>query len=296
MRLFSNAGVEVNPTPDSSTPTREQVMHAIGQSFPSQDPVTVLGILDQYGSEWYEREQERVHLALLALSHGDLDELRTLVTYAKRDYRDVLYWTELAKGDTDSYAERFMETLLTPEATPIRLALLKEAVPAAARVAVLWNPGYVSHETQMAELEATALGLAVTLQPITVRRPNELDGAFTAVQSGSAEAVLVLTSTMVQYHWRGLAERARTSQVPAMGELREFPVAGGLMSYGPCEADRHERAVGNIDTLVKRLKQERPDDPAKARPLELIINMKTAKALGLTIPPSLLLRADQVIQ
>jgi ABC transporter substrate binding protein len=288
--------VEVNPTPDSSTPTREQVVHAIIQSFPSQDPVTVLGILDQYGSERYERERERVHLALLALSHGDLDQLRTLVTYAKRDYRDVLYWTELAKGDTDPYAERFMETLLTPEATPIRLAILKEAVPAAVRVAILWNPGYVSHRLQIGELEATAPGLAVTLQPVAVRRPNELDGAFTAMQSGSTDAVLVLTSMMLQYHWQGLAERARTSQIPAMGELREFPVAGGLMSYGPCQADRHERAVGNINTLVKRLTQERPDDPATARPLELVMNLRTAKTLGLTIPPSLLLRADEIIQ
>jgi hypothetical protein len=192
-----------SPTADSPSPTRDHVRTAIAQAFPSEDPAMVLGILDRYGQERHERKPERVHLAILALSRGDLDELRTLVTCAKRDYRDVLYWTELAKGYSDPYADRFLEALLTPEATPTRLALLKEAVPAAARVAVLWNPGYVSHKTQMAELLTAAQALAVILQPIAVRRPNQLDGAFTAIPRGQVEALLILTSTMLQYHWWG---------------------------------------------------------------------------------------------
>ncbi|HXJ78585.1 MAG TPA: ABC transporter substrate binding protein [Candidatus Methylomirabilis sp.] len=272
------------------------MLRAVGESFPSGDPAPVLQILDQYGQERHEGERERVQLAILALSQGDLDELRTLVACAKQDYRDVLYWAEMAKGYRDPFADRFMAALLTPEATPTRLALLKEAVPVAARIAVLWNPADVSHETQMAELEAPARGLTVTLQSIVIRRPNDLDGAFSAMRAGRAEALLILTSVMLQYHWRSVAEAARTSQLPAMAELREFPVAGGLMSYGPSPADRHERAASHIRALVARLKQQRFNDPGKARSAELVINLKAARALGLTVPPSLLRRANQVVE
>jgi len=282
--------------PDRRSSLREQVAHATGQIFPFEDTGKILEILDRYGAEPHERDRERVHLAILALSRGDLEELEKLLTYAKRDYRDVLYWAQLADGYADSYADRMTESLLTPESTPTRLALLKEAVPGASRIAVLWNPGYAFHEPQMTELRATASTLGVALQAIAARRPDDFDEAFSAMRSGGADAVLFLTSTMLQYHWRAMAERARSLEIPSMGELREFPVHGGLMSYGPSQADRQARATGNIDTLIGVLKREPSRDSPSVRRLELVINADTAKALGLTIPPPLLLRANEVMQ
>ncbi len=140
----------MSPSPESPRPTRAHVLQAIAARFPSEAPATVLGILDQYGPDRHHRERERVHLTLLTLCHGNLDELRGLVAAATRDYRDVLYWAELATGSPDPVADRFTDALLTPEAAPARLALLKGAVPGGARIAVLWQPGSDSHQGQMA--------------------------------------------------------------------------------------------------------------------------------------------------
>jgi len=203
----------------------------------------------------------------------------------------------LAEGSHDQFADRFTEALLTPEATPRRLDLLTVTVPAAARIAVLWNPGYRSHDAQLAELRIAARGLGVTLQAVGVMRLADLDGAFASVRTEHADALLILTATLVQYHWRGMAERARTSRIPAMAELREFPAAGGLMSYGPSAAARHEGAVGRLDRLVKTLKRETSSEPSGERPpLELVINLKTATILGVTIPQSVLRKAHELMR
>jgi hypothetical protein len=280
--------------------TRDQILQAIAQHFPSEQSATVLGILAQYGPARHHRERDRVHLAIVQLSRGDLEELRMLVGHAQRDYRDVLYWTELTRGSLDSFAGRFTEALLTPDATPARLALVKESVPRASRIAVLWHVGYRSHDAQLTALAATArdLGVVLVLEGSGVRHPTELGGAFGAMQDGRADAMLVLTSTMLQHHWADIAERARASRLPAMGELREFAAAGGLLSYGPSAATRREQAVAQMGDVVKTLKgqssSERPD--TRSNPMELVVNLKTANVLGLTIPPSLLARADELIR
>ncbi len=288
----------VIPPPDPSTMTRERVLQAVTERFATGQRAAVLDLLDQYGSEPHHRERERVHLAIVELSRGSLDELRRLMDYAKRDYRDVLYWTELARGDQDPLTDRFTEATLTPEATPARLVLLKEAVPAATCVAVLWNPGYRAHDAQLAALEATARDLQVTLLPVGARRPADFDGAVATMRDGQAEAVLVLTSTTFQYHWPGLAERAVAGRLPAVGELREFAEAGGLLSYGPPAAIRRARSVGQMADLVRQLKRESPsEEPVTPRDgMELVVNLRTARVLGLTIPPSVLARADDVMR
>jgi putative ABC transport system substrate-binding protein len=117
------------------------------------------------------------------------------------------------------------------------------------------------------------------------------------MRSGQAEAVLVLASTMFQSHWPDLAERTVTGRLAAMGERRAFAAAGGLLSHGPSAATRRARAVGQMGDLVRRLKREPLSEAAAApaAPMELVVNLKTAHVLGLTIPPAVLARADAVI-
>src|SRR5439155_6674438 len=117
----------------------------IARTFPDLDEATVRAVLDQYGAEAHEREQDRVRLAALSLSGGDLDELSALIQRAKRDYRDVLYWQQLAGGYADPLIDRLDAAVLTPALTPERLALLCEAVPGLARVAASWNPSKRLH-------------------------------------------------------------------------------------------------------------------------------------------------------
>src|SRR4051812_40599457 len=113
---------------------------AIARAFPHEDVATARDILDRYGTAPHEREHERVQLAIVALCHGDLDELAALVERGKRDYRDVLYWQQVAAGQPDPLGDRLAQAGLSPEWTPRRLALLAEAVPGISRAAVLWNP------------------------------------------------------------------------------------------------------------------------------------------------------------
>jgi putative ABC transport system substrate-binding protein len=136
----------------------------------------------------------------------------------------------------------------------------------------------------------------VKLQSVEVRRPIDLAGAVGTMRGARAEAALVLTSTMLPYHWPDLARQLLSDRLPAVREAREFAESGGLLSYGLSAADQRARAVGVVDDLVRRLRRERPAAPAvPAVSTELVVNLTTARVLGLTIPPSLLARAATVI-
>lgn len=278
------------------SPTRDDVIEAVARTFPHNDPATILTLLDLYGTERHEGGREQIQLAILKLSDGDIEKLPDLVRAAKHDWRDILYWLELAKGYRDPFAERLFANLATPEATPTRLTLLKEAVPAISHVAVLGQAEYPTHAEQLRALELTAPGLAVELRAIRVRRASELDAAFLTLAKTDTHALLVLTSTMLQFNVREIAQRALTSRLPAMGEPSEFTAAGGLLSYGLSASERRKRASGFVGKLVQTLKGESPvTGPADPPKLYLTINLKSAKALGLTIPAAFLLRADEVI-
>ncbi len=175
------------------------------------------------------------------------------------------------------------------------LELLKEAAPRASRVAVLSNPANPSHAGFRRETQAAAKLLKASLLFQEVRDPNELEGAFAAVTKERANALLVFPDAIAFVHRPRILDLAAKHRLPAMYPYREFVEAGGLMAYGSSLGDLFRRAAPYVDKILKGAKPGDLPIEQTAR-FELAINMKTAKALGLTIPPSILIRADQVIQ
>jgi ABC-type uncharacterized transport system substrate-binding protein len=175
------------------------------------------------------------------------------------------------------------------------LELLKEAVPKVSRVAVLLNPVTPLNAAQVRETQAAARVLGVTLQFYEVRDPNEFDGAFAAMTKARVGALLVMPHPFIYVQARRIADLAAKSRLPAVYPFREAVEAGGLMAYAANAPDMFRRAAVYVDKILKGTK---PGDLPVEQPtkFELVINLKTAKALGLTIPRSLLLRADEVIR
>jgi putative tryptophan/tyrosine transport system substrate-binding protein len=181
-----------------------------------------------------------------------------------------------------------------PEIHGKGLAILKEAVPGISRVAYLWNPVPPGSDTYRKAVESAATRLGVTLRPTQVRGRDEFERAFTIMVQERADAVVVAQDPLLFSARSQLALQAATHRLPAMYGNREYVEAGGLMSYGPNIADQWRHAATYVDKILKGTK---PGDLPIEQPtrFELVINLKTAKALGLTIPPLLLTRADQVI-
>ena len=175
-----------------------------------------------------------------------------------------------------------------------QLELLKETVPKIRRVAILSNPANAYHQLAIREVNVAARSLGVQLQLLEARGPNEFDGAFAAMAKERVGALLVLSDAIFGSHRTRLADLAARSRLPAAYGNRESVEGGGLMSYGPSFLDLHRRAATYVDKILKGAK---PADLPVEQPttFELVINLKTAKALGLTIPQSLLQRADEVI-
>ena len=176
-----------------------------------------------------------------------------------------------------------------------RLEFLKEFVPGLVRVAVLRNPIVAVHATFWQETEVAARKLGVALQPLDVRGPEDFEAAFTAATRGNAQALIAFDDALTVGHRHRIAALAASSRLPAMYGLREFPDDGGLMSYGASFADLFRRAATYVDKILKGAK---PADLPIEQPtkFELVINRKTANALGLTVPPTLLAQADDVIE
>jgi putative ABC transport system substrate-binding protein len=182
-----------------------------------------------------------------------------------------------------------------PEIIGKNLELLKEAVPRVSRVAFLWNPVPPGAGTFRNVVDTAARSLNVTVQSVQIRGRNELDDAFAAMVRERANGIVVAQDPITLGSRNQVVLLAAKSGIPAVYALREFVEAGGLMSYGPNIADQFRRAAVHVDKILKGAK---PGDlpVEQATRFELLINLKTAKALGLTIPQSLLARADQVIE
>jgi putative ABC transport system substrate-binding protein len=176
-----------------------------------------------------------------------------------------------------------------------RLAILKELVPSLTRTAVLWNPTYGPGGLRFKGTEAAGRKLGIAVISARVTEPDELDRAFAELKRARAQALIVMSDPMTVGQRKRIVELAASYRLPAIYALREFVEAGGLSSYATSLVDQYRRAARYVDQIFKGAK---PGDLPVEQPtaFELWINAKTAKALGLTIPPSLLQRADQVIE
>jgi putative ABC transport system substrate-binding protein len=185
---------------------------------------------------------------------------------------------------------------LSPEVSGKRLGLLKEIVPGLSRVALLWNPDSRGNLFDYKETETAARSLHVELVSVELSRVEDLDRALSAVTKGRAQAMIVPVGNPIIVARRDqVASFAQQNRLPSIYGASGYVEGGGLMSYGPSTADSFRRAATYVDKILKGAK---PADLPVEQPtkFELVINLKTAKALGLTIPPSLLQRADRVIQ
>ena len=185
---------------------------------------------------------------------------------------------------------------MSPELSGKRLELLREVVPGLSRVAILWNPEIRGAVLDYRETEGAARSLHLQLQSVELSRADDLDRAFSAVTAGRAEALIVPAVNPLAFENRTrIARLAQRHRLPSMYGTRDYADAGGLMAFGPNVADQWRRAATYVDKI---LKGARPADLPVEQPtkFELVINLKTAKALGLTIPESILQRADHVIQ
>jgi len=185
--------------------------------------------------------------------------------------------------------------ILTVELNAKRLELLKDAVPGVSRVAVLANPANPATAEALEELQVAGRALRVKVQVLEARERQEIDTAFVAMARGRAEALLVMNDPMFLTQRERIVDLAAKHRLPGIFQFREFAEAGGLLSYAANLADIYRRLAYYVDKILKGAKPgELPvEQPTK---FELVINLKTAKALGLTIPPSLRLRADELIQ
>ncbi|HEV2056384.1 MAG TPA: ABC transporter substrate-binding protein [Methylomirabilota bacterium] len=186
-------------------------------------------------------------------------------------------------------------TSIAPEVVGKQLELLKEVVPKISRVAVLQNPNHPGHPSMLRQAEGPARALGMQLHILQAGSPLEFDAAFAAMRSQRAGGVLVLRDSFFIAHRTQIVALAAKNRLPAVYGLREHVEAGGLMAYGANVPLMYRRAATYVDKILRGAK---PADLPVEQPtrFELVINLKTAKALGLTIPQSLLARADEVIQ
>jgi putative ABC transport system substrate-binding protein len=183
--------------------------------------------------------------------------------------------------------------LMNPERSAKSIELIRDALPAIRRVAILWDPTGNRVQQQSAEAAARSRGLAALT--IIGHQAHEIHAAFETARKEGVAAVLVLSSAAFASQRRRIVALAARHRLPTIYERRDFVEAGGLMSYGPDLRDVFRRLAVYADRILKGAK---PADLPVEQPtkFELVVNLKTAKALGLTIPPALLLRADQVIE
>src|SRR5713226_305631 len=186
-------------------------------------------------------------------------------------------------------------TTLAEELSGKRLELLNEALPGISRVAVLWNPASPTNTRVFRETESASRQLGMRLQPLEVRGPDELQNAFKVATRERAGALFVIEDLVMSSHRTRILDLAVKSRLPTASQYREFAEAGGLLSYGANLPDLFRRAATYVDKILKGRK---PADLPVEQPMkfEFVINLNTAKQIGLTIPQSVLYRADKVIK
>jgi putative ABC transport system substrate-binding protein len=186
-------------------------------------------------------------------------------------------------------------SFMSPDLSAKRVEVLAEAFPTVRRLATLWNPEDPVYALELERSEKAARGLGMTLFPIAVRGAGEFEAAFDSIVAAQADGLVVFAHSLTLANSRRLVEMANRQAFPTMYGLREYVVEGGLIAYGPRVTDLFRRSALYVDRILKGTK---PADMPVEQPtkFELAINLKTAKVLNLTIPPTLLARADEVIE
>src|SRR5205809_6894310 len=260
--------------------------------------------------EWRyaEGKPERLPPLVAELVRLKVDVIVSASSVGTRSFKEATNTIPIVMtSDTDPVGNGFVASLarpggnitglstLGPEISGKQLELLKEIVPKLSRVAVLGNSTVPGNAQALRETELAAGAFGVKLQYLDIQNPKEIETAFRAASKGRADAVLVLGSKVVTSHPKQFVEQAAKSQLPAIYWSPEFVEAGGLMTYSVSITDLFRRAATYVDKILKGAKPaELPvEQPTK---FELIINLKAAKQIGLTIPPNVLLRADKVIK
>jgi putative ABC transport system substrate-binding protein len=244
-------------------------------------------------------ELARLHVKLIvATSNAEIAAVK-VVSGATIPIVSIFMFDPIGSEFIESYAQpRGNITNLTADVTQQesakRLELFREAAPTISRVAILWTRAVRGSPTTSAATRLAAERLRLTLYPVEVRLGSDLDRAFDDMKHERVDAVSVLSTGVPATHRERVIQMAMQRRLPTLSYDRDYPMAGGLMSYGPSHLNSCRRAATYVDKILKGAK---PGDLPVEQPttFELVINLKTAKALGLTIPPSLLQRADQVI-
>src|SRR6476659_5978224 len=184
---------------------------------------------------------------------------------------------------------------IAPDLEGKRLELLREVVPKLSHVAFFLNPANAFHTASMRQARVAAESLGIKLQPMEVNKSEQLDGAFASIVKEKPDALLILADRVFLHNRKRMMEFAIQQRLPSVNAYRELVEAGGLISYGPSYEDMHRRAAVYVDKILKGTK---PADLPIEQPTKftLLINLKTAKTLGLTVPPTLVARADELIE
>jgi putative ABC transport system substrate-binding protein len=261
-----------------------------------------------YAGRWAEAKIERLPGLAAELVRLEVDLLLTMggpAALAAKEATSTIPIVFVAAGDAvgiglvASLARPGANiTGITDPATELsakRLGILKEAVPSATRIAVLWNAGDRGMTLRYGEIERAARVLRVTVQPLGVREPDDIDGALSTMIRERPDAFFLVSDALTTLNRKRILDFAATHRIPAMYEFDILVRDGGLMSYGPTFDDMFRRAAIYVDRILKGAK---PGALSIEQPNRyyLFVNLITAKTLGITIPPSLLLRADEVIQ
>jgi putative ABC transport system substrate-binding protein len=186
-------------------------------------------------------------------------------------------------------------TRMLPEMSAKHVELLKEGVPSLQKLAVLWNPINTSHPPALRAVEAMARSLSIQMLSLEVRRPTELDAAFANISREKADGLLFIADPVFFISLQRMVDFAASSRLPAIANFVELPKLGGLMGYAPSLSEEFRHAANHVDKILKGAK---PEDLPIEQPtkFQLVINLKAAKSLGLTVPSTLLARADEVIE
>jgi putative tryptophan/tyrosine transport system substrate-binding protein len=186
-------------------------------------------------------------------------------------------------------------TSISPELEAKRIELLKEVVPGLSRIAILWNPANLYQVYSEKEIQAVALVVGLKTLSFGVRTRQEIEDAFAAMNKEKPDALMVLADRLFLHNREPIMKFALENRLPGVHAYRELVEAGGLMSFGPSYADMHRRAAGYVDRILKGTKPANLPIQIPTK-FELLLNLKTAKAMNLTIPPTVLARAEEIIE